>query len=158
MNRTDLIEMLKGHKGCTPISMITVTEVKDINKVPYLKVSKVNGMLGYDYENAVDKRSDEEFTAGPRKWGKHVIGADGEPLRHLIEHVKDGMLRHYVQIMVQKSKVKPTYIDAQGRLHKQIELKPRATSKAESVGVIHREYSVDNIKSITMKGQHIRVA
>lgn len=143
----EFVEMLRNHKGATPIGMITVTQVKDVVGKVYHKFSTPCGFMGFDYQNSVnnaqEKQGEErDFVAQPRKWGKHVNAC-------LIEH--NG--KFYLQLKAQKSRIKPFYM-SNGQIFARIEQKKRSNPDH---GVIVRDYSIDTIKQITYKGETYRI-
>lgn len=127
------------------------------------KLSKVNGMTGANFEASVNRQQVREgategtFQAGERKWGERVSSA-------LVE--KEG--KWYLAIQP-RSTAKPLYFakKADGEPFVNVAksvvepflpvVKPQAESQGVEKEVIYRNYSLENIASITMDGETYRV-
>jgi hypothetical protein len=80
--------MLFGVKGAKPVTIITRTEptLTGGKKCPLaglVKISTVNGMINFNYENAVNRQRSREgnsevFESAARKWGKRLYEAPEE--------------------------------------------------------------------------------
>jgi len=155
-----LVDLMRNNKGATPVTIVARTE-PGMNKTgnPYMgkvfKVSRVNGMIGFRYENAVNKQLAREgevadFVAKPRKWGTHI---DGTPL---IEHKGN----YYLEMKVEKS-LDHRYEDASGNELDDVTLdlvrafmpvKNKPVSQGTEKEIICRNYKVEKILSITYRG------
>lgn len=155
-----LVDLMRNNKGATAVTIVARTE-PDMRKTgnPYIgqvfKVSRVNGMIGFRYENAVNNQLGREgeakdFVAQPRKWGVHI---DGTPL---IEHKGN----YYVEMKVEKS-LDSRYEDGAGNelendvldLVKQfIPVKNKPATQGTEKEVICRDYKVSTILSLTYRG------
>lgn len=155
-----LVSLLMANKGATAVTIVARTE-PDMRKTgnPYIgqvfKVSRVNGFIGFRYENAVNNQLAREgeatdFVAKPRSWGVHVPGTP------LVEHKGN----YYVELKVEKS-LDHRFEDASGNelddatldLVKQfIPVKNKPMSQGTEKEVICRDYKVATILSITYRG------
>ena len=182
ISKNELIGILIKQKGHTFIQLFATTDVK-MNKggrenSNYLygnviKDSEVNGGVDFEYENAVNNALKREgknpdYELGKRAWGEHMIidyVFDIETLeftpvysRILIEYIKDGEKRYYVQMAVQSAK-KPTYrYKDTGEVlsEKDIEVMKSYISDKKEELVVVRDYRVDNVTRIHInKGQYI---
>ena len=182
ITKNRLINILIQQKGHTYIQLFATTDVK-MNKggkenSNYLygnviKDSEVNASIDFEYENSVNnalKKDGEtpDFVVGERKWGNHmVIGYvfDEETLdfvkvysRVIIEHIKDGEKRYYVQLAVRNA-AKPTYRykdtgEILSEKDKEVMYSYMPPKKEEIV--VLRDYRVDNVKRIHInKSQYI---
>lgn len=155
INQKKLMELVRERPGTQIATIISKTEhaLKKSWKGPKIfKVSQVNGMLGYDYENSVNLQREREgkeanFEAESRRWG---IRLD----RYFVEHKG----KYYLTIKVQGTS-SPTYYDQDGnevdRKSFQDHEYARSSSSRQEVEkqVIHREYSLDNIMVINMMNE-----
>ena len=174
ITKNQLIGKMIQQKGHTFIQLFATTDVK-MNKggranTNYLhgnviKDSEINAGIDFEYENAVNnalKRDGEtpDFVVGERKWGKHMVIDqifDIETLefvpvtsRVIIEHIKDGEKRYYLQLAVRNSK-KPTYRykDTGKELSatdKEVMYSYMPPKKEEIV--VLRDYRIDNVERI----------
>ena len=156
----DLVAMMLRNKGATAVTIVARTELA-MRKTgnPYVgqifKVSRVNGMIGFRYENAVNNQLGREgeakdFIAKPRSWGVHI---DGTPL---IEHKGN----YYLEMKVEKS-LDHRYEDASGNELDDVTLdlvrafmpvKNKPVSQGTEKEIICRDYKVEKILSITYRG------
>ena len=155
-----LKDMLMNHKGCSPVTIVSMTD-PDMNKTgnPFFglvkKVSRVNGMIGWSYENAVNKqlaREDKtaDFVAKPRKWGIRLIGTP------LVENKGN----FYLEMKVEKS-LDHRYEDLKGnalddatmaQVQRFIKIRPQSQTQGTDKEIILRDYRLSSILSITYKG------
>ena len=126
-----------------------------------LKLSKVNGFTGANYEASVNRQQDREgsvpaFEARERSWGTRISPA-------LVEN--KGKL--FLAIQPQKTE-KPVYFGRtiagvlmQVRKEAIQSFLPAKHSSAEAQGVekeiVYRNYSLENITSISINGEKYRV-
>lgn len=160
ITETQLKNMLLNHRGATPVTIVSRTEPKMLKTGnPFIgkvfKVSRVNGMIGWHYENAVNNqlaREDKtaDFVAQPRKWG---IRLNGTPL---VENKGN----FYLKMKVEKS-LGHRYDDAQGnplndatlaQVESFLVLSPKPQTQGTDKEIILRDYKLENILSITYKG------
>lgn len=116
-----------------------------------VKISRVNGMLNWNYENAVNAQCDREekdadFEAYPRKWGKRLTRTP------LVAH--NGNL--YVELKVQRS-LECRYETLDGRPVEADAIAPYLSGNSASRQgvdreIILRDYAVENITAITIDG------
>ena len=151
ITETALVEMLRANKGATAVTIVAKTS----QSVTVFKVSRVNGMIGFRYDNAVNRQLAREgqqadFVAKPRKWGRHI---EGTPL---VEHKGNS----YVELKVEKS-LGYRFEHFNGTPFTDAEtaawlashpIKSRPTTQGTEKEIILRDYKVDSIISITYRG------
>lgn len=158
---SELVEILRNHKGATPISFTALTTV-NARKTgnPYdaiLKLSTVNAFTGHDYENSVNRQRLREgktpdFVEQGRAWGTNINNL-------LVE--KDG--KFYLRVRPLKSLEEPTYFTRVG--NKLTEVKKSVIerflpaiyhSQIQNTDkeIIHREYMVENLRTVSINGEH----
>ena len=151
-------------KGTTIVSFDSVTEPK-MRKTnnPFfgnvLKASKVNGMMGFDYEKAVNRVAEKEGAeareAKPRAWGK--VTED----KLFVEHKGAS----YLRVMV-RSTGKPVYFfkdsgeEITGSVLEEVKsfmpVSKKSSTQADLEGeVIERTYKIENVKELRFKGMTI---
>lgn len=138
--------------GAFPVTIVTKTKPKVKANCPYniTKLSTVNGMAGFIYENSVNKQrikedKDPDFKAEPRRWGIRI------PKTPLVEHKGS----FYLELKVQHSDSE--YFDGKKKISRE-EITPYLTSSSTDKQqldkpVILRDYSLENIKELHMNGQ-----
>lgn len=161
-----LVEMLRQNKGATIVTIVTRTE-PDMRKTgnPFVgrvvKVSRVNGMLGFNYSNSVNRQLEREgevadFVAQPRKWGNRI---EGTPL---VEHKGN----YYVEMKVEKSLghrfewTDGTILDDKAIENMKVfmPIKSSSSSQGTDKEIILRDYKVASIIAITYRGHCYLVA
>lgn len=147
LTKQELVEVLKSVKGNTFISIESKTEPKLKKGNPFnalIKISKVFGAIGFNYENSVNNQRIREslevdFEAKPRQWGKRIKGTP------LVEH-KD---KYYLEVKVQGAE--SDYFQDNNRVDVD-KIKPWMYNSKSRQGVekevIVRDYSLDNISRI----------
>lgn len=154
--------LLNARRGANIVSIETETTPR-MRKTdnPYagrlVKQSKINGMINWYYENAVNNQREREgknadFEAKPRRWGSRIHGTP------LVEHKG----KYYLELKVENRYGK-TYIDDQGNEVPQEEIDEflyNSSSSRQGVEdeVILRDYKLDSIKAIKMNGKKYKVA
>jgi hypothetical protein len=150
-----LVDMLMKNKGATAVTLVTRTETT----LPCVyKVARVNGMIGFRYENSVNNQLDREgkeadFVAKPRKWGTHI---EGTPL---VEHKGN----YYLELKVENS-LDYRYESIAGieldkdEINKQLPPKKSYPNQGTDKAIILRDYKVENILSMTYRGHCYLVA
>jgi len=166
INESQLIDMLLKNKGATIVTIVTRTE-PDMRKTgnPFtgkvFKISRVNGMIGFNYTNSVNnqlKREGEvaDFVAQPRKWGVRI---DGTPL---LEHKGN----YYIEMKVEKS-LGHRYEWADGKelddasvadMSAFMSVHNKPTTQGTEKEIILRDYKTASILSITYRGTCYLVA
>lgn len=168
MTRSDLVETMQGRKGAFFVTIVAETDPRLLKTGnPYAgatKVSRVNGLLNWIYENAVNNQRSREnqpldnngevehFTALPRKWGSRVKRNDGT-VTPLVEHKG----KQYLELKVQQS-LGYEYRDANGNVIDPANVEPFLPKRKEGARqevdnpVILRDYSIENIQQITLDG------
>jgi hypothetical protein len=161
MTVKELVEKVMSLRGTTIISFEAVTDARlkktgNTIPLPCFKRSKVNGMIGYNYENSVNNQreregSERDFEAEPRSWGVRIHPC-------VVEHKGN----YYLTVKVERSLETPRFVDAEGCERSLVEVKPFLPSKGESRQgvdreVIHREYAVENLVNLRMGGFDIEI-
>lgn len=85
--------LLFNLKGCTAVSLTARTkpELKGGKECPFIgleKMSTINGLINFNYENSVDKQREREgndniFVAKPRSWGYRLYQNIGGERRNI---------------------------------------------------------------------------
>jgi len=160
MTEVQLAAMLTANKGASIVTIVTMTD-PTMRKTgnPFVgnvkKVSRVNGMIGWSYENAVNNqlaREDKtaEFVAKPRKWGTRLNGTP------LVEHKGN----FYLEMKVERS-LGYRYEDLQGnplddatmaQVKAFMPIKAKPQTQGTDKEIILRDYRLSSILSITYKG------
>lgn len=172
----NLIELLIAKKGAKLVTIVTKTRPDFVRQSPdgrlnpfcgknlktdhkVFKVSRVNGVVNWNYANAVNKQREREgiieadFVAQERKWGVRLMG-----LPFVVHTNKEGTTKVYLEVKPEHSlgyefqDDKGHYIPTEGvmpfiREHKQSET--QQTDKE----IILRDYDLGNILSITYGGE-----
>jgi hypothetical protein len=148
------------NRGCEAVTFIAETDPK-LRKTgnplgEVRKIAKVNGMINWVYSNAVNRQREREGVAGvfasfPRKWGERL---EGTPLI-----AKDEF--YYLELKVQRS-IEYAYVDADGReLDPELvaPFLPKRSRGRQGVEreVILRDYKLNNIKQIRIRGETYRI-
>lgn len=165
MTRDALVDSFLARRGTFPLTIVAET-APDMRKTdnPYVgavKVARVNGMGGaWNYEDGVNRLRDKEdkpmdFTAFPRKWGQRVLHDDGR-LTGLVQHEKDGVTKWYVEMRVLRSlqheyRFNGAVLDS-ALIHPFLRQKQEGSRQELDRPLILRDYSVANIRQITMDG------
>lgn len=139
--------------GAFPITIVADTEPKLKKGCPYKvrKRSKVNGMAGFIYENAVNRQriregKEPDFESEPRKWGIRIVRTP------LVEHNGN----FYLELKVQNSDC--VYLDENGNEISKEEIQPflrenNFDKQQLDKPVILRDYKLENIKEVHMDGK-----
>ena len=165
INQSQLADILRSVKGAAPITISALVDARARKTGnPFkevLKLSKVNGMTGANYEASVNRQHDREgttpaFEARERSWGERISSA-------LVEN--KGKL--YLAIQPQRT-AQPVYF---GRNDKGVLMQvkkeavapflPEKKSSAEAQGVdkeiVYRNYSLTSITALSIGGEKYRV-
>ena len=136
------------------VSFIASTEpkLKAGNPFPGLrKVTKIGGVLNFNYQNAVNRQREREgivadFVAEPRKWGTRI---EGTPL---VTH--NG--KTYIEAKIERSEIMGYIMPDLGVVDENEVIKwlPARHNGRQAVekAVILRDFSIENVRSIRMKG------
>lgn len=166
ITKNELEAALASVKGNTFATLVTVTSARAKKTGnPYgevFKLSRVNVSLGWHYGNAVNRQLEREgkpadFTPQPRKWGERRNGtplvdhkgktyAEAKPERSLGYKyfcIVNGKVRFLTKGEVKPFLPKPSKPATQDGLEKEIRC---------------RDYALDSIRKIVMKGEKFRVA
>jgi len=166
LSRKNLISRLEQIKGSRIITIEALTKetrlrAKDSfgNPNPYwgklLKLSRVNGLINWSYENAVNNQrvregqpllpdgSIERFKSLPRAWGVRKIGTP------FIEHKG----KVYIEMMVLNSShqyvVDDEYIN-EADITSFLAPKKESSRQKTKKSIILRDYAIDNILRVKM--------
>jgi hypothetical protein len=181
ITKNELINIVREQKGYTFIQLFATTDVK-MNKggrenTNYLfgnvvKDGNVNAGLDFEYENSVNNALKKEgetpdFVSQPRKWGEHMIidyvfdkkTLEFKPVfsRSIIEHIKDGEKRYYLQLKVNPEKCKKAvyrYKDS-GEVLSETDkavMYSYMPARKEEI-VVLRDYRIDNVKRIHINNE-----
>jgi len=166
VSRTVLQTMLAEQKGAKPVTIVAETDPKvkvgtAKNPSPYrgktvIKRAKVNGMIGWIYDNSVNNQraregNQEFFEVQPRKWGERIKGTP------LVEYKG----KFYLEVKVEKVISTEYFVD--GELVPTAEIKPYlpVKSKPKNQGtekvIPCSDYWLGNIRSIRLDRADIEV-
>ena len=162
LTQHDLLEMLSSlDRRATFVSVVMDTEPQLVGgkSSPFhgrvKKISKVNAIINFIYENSVNNQraregNPEEFKAEPRKWGTRVTGTP------LVRH-KD---QYYLECKVEKVLSSFFLVDGMPRDRSELEGAIRQSGEGRQgveSPVILRDVSLLNIREITIGGVHYTV-
>lgn len=167
MTKADLVSVLMDRKGAFFGTIVAETDPR-MKKTgnPYVgavKISRVNGLFNWIYENAVNRQrcreeqpvdasgEVEHFTALPRKWGVRVKREDGT-VTPLVEHKG----AFYLEMKVERSlgyeyRKDGTTLDPKAVEAFLPERKEGARQEVDNP-VILRDYAIESIRQITLDG------
>ena len=163
IDQNELKRILSKNKGASAVTIVARTELdKKMRKTGnpligkgFTKVSRVNGMIGWHYANAVNNQRKREgleadFVVQPRKWGTRI---EGTPL---VEHKG----AFYLELKVEKS-LGHRYEDSDGneiddntvsKIKSFLPVKKQAATQQTEKEIVLRDYKLDTILSITYRG------
>lgn len=148
------VSMLYSVRGATMVSFIASTEpkLKAGNPFPGLrKITKIGAVLNFNYTAAVNRQREREgvvadFVAEPRKWGQRV---EGTPI---VTH--NG--KFYVEAKIERSEIMGYIMPDLSMVdeHEVLNWLPNRHSGRQAVekAIVLRDFSVENIRSMRMKG------
>lgn len=168
----DLDKLLDRRKGAqiVTISSQTIPTFVGGKSCPLngrvTKVSKVNGMVNWNYTNSVNnQRMREEspqdkdgniqgFVAEQRKWGTRLHN------KPYVIHSKDGKGKVYLELKVERSLGHVYFLDgkeltedeAKNQIHPHLRERKEGERQEVEKPVILRDYSLSNINQITLGG------
>lgn len=164
LTKGELVAMLSGIRGATFATITTETDPR-LRKTgnPHSnvrKVSRVNVCIGFQYANSVNNQreregSDPDFEAAPRQWGIRIPGTV------LVKHEGSGKV--YLETKVERS-LDYRYILPNGQDIPEDMIAPFLPKRAESERqetakpILVRDYAIENIKAIALKGEEYIVA
>jgi hypothetical protein len=165
LRHSELRELLSARRGAQIVTLTAVTDAR-LRKtgnplaMPVLKVSRVNGIVNWNYQLAVvnqqlrEGSAAPEFQPEPRAWGTRI------PDSPFVEH--KGNL--YLELKVERS-LGHNYRDSNGGLLDAAVVQPFLPAKrsnAEHQGVerevVLRDYALSSIDQITVGGVSYQVA
>lgn len=154
LSASAFVSMLHTIRGATMVSFIASTEPKlrAGNPFPGLrKITKIGGVLNFNYQKAVNRQRDREgivadFIAEPRKWGVRI---EGTPI---VTH--NG--KFYVEAKIERSEIMGYIMPDLSMVdeHEVLNWLPSRHSGRQAVEktIVLRDFSVENIRSMRMKG------
>lgn len=160
---SQLVASLRQNKSCTAVTITseTIPKMRKTNN-PYFgmvrKVSRVNGLIGWEYENAVNNQREREghgevFFSEPRAWGMKIGGTP------LVQHNGE----FYLELKVQKV-LFTEYQHIEGHAVAPENLKPflpersgESSRQETEKEIVLRDYKVSSLRQITYRGQNIDV-
>lgn len=168
INQAQLAEILGNVKGATPITISALVSARARKTGnPYkdvLKLSKVNGMTGANYEASVNRQQMREghaatFEVKARSWGERIGPA-------LVKGTKEDPEKLFAVIQIQSS-AEPIYFGQQssGRLlhvakSKIADFLPEHTrtgNQGTEKEIVYRNYALENIAALSIGGKKYRV-
>ena len=155
ISKSELVTAIRSTKGTTFATLTCNTDAK-LKKTgnPYKDVRKITTMnvcIGFDYQNSVNNQRNREdiegdFLSAPRQWGKRV---DLKTVEHngktyLTTKVEKTFEVKYMagDLEIQKASIQ-AFLPA----------KSKSATQKTSKEIIYRDITIENIKSITMKGE-----
>ena len=156
-----IIDLLSAINGPRFVTLTTKTEPAMVAGNPFgkgniRKVSRVNGIVNWDYGRSVQNQQEREgqgktFQAEPRKWGTRLQG-----LPFVAHTGKDGVFHLYLELKVEKS-LEYHYEDLNGQTIPNDDVTPwlRPAGKSRQTTekkVLLRDYRMDRIIGIAYKG------
>lgn len=160
----ELRSLLLSARGASPVTIVAET-IPAMRKTGNplvgrtVKVSRVNGMIGFLYANAVNNQRMREqgedaplFESYPRKWGARI---EGTPL---VRHVgKSGVEEFYLELKVERSLGHEYRVDGCPVSDETVEcwLPKRTEGARQEVerAVVLRDYNLRSIRSIRIGGE-----
>ena len=154
-------EMIDSIRGSRIVTFVSITDpdwasIKSTGPNPFKdtvkKRSVVNGMIGFIYENSVNRQRfreglETDFESFPRKWGTRLHGTPW------VEH--NG--KRYLEVKVERV-LSTEYIDQDGNIIQPETirpfLKPKNTTSRQGVEneIILRDYALNNIVELRLNG------
>lgn len=153
---TQIEEILCDTRGAKAVTITAKTEVR-LKKAArdifgqVFKLSRVNGMINWNYEGAVNRQREREgvegdFVSHPRAWGVRM------PRTPFVQH-NDTL---YLELKVQKSVDEPSYVNAAGEtvninlIREHLPASSSSSRQGVEKEIILRDYKMESITSITM--------
>ena len=153
ISKEQLIKMLSGGSKIVTITAETEPKLKKSNPyVGVVKRSKINGIVGFIYENSVNNQraregKEKDFNSQDRVWGTRISGTP------IVEHKG----KKYLEVKVEK------YLDTEYYCGSSTidvnDIKPHmyAKKKPQNQGlekvVQLRDFNLDNIKELRYNGE-----
>jgi len=167
LSKSELVDHLMGLRGAKFTTIVAETDPR-MRKTgnPYVgatKISRVNGVVNWIYQNAVNNQrcrenqpldhqgEVEHFEPEPRKWGTRLRHDSGH-VAPLVEHKG----KHYLELKVERSlgheyRLNGETLDPQAVAEFLPQRKEGARQKVDNP-VVLRDYSIENICQITIDG------
>jgi len=168
----NLVELLGSVKGAKIVTITTKTQPsfqrtddksnpnpfcgKTVKDHDVWKISRVNGIVNWDYAKSVNRQLDREgqeadFEAKPRKWGTRLSG-----LPFVVHVGKDGKVQLYLEMKVERS-LDYHYEDGFGNEIPKEKVSPFLRKSGPSRQgtdneIILRDYRMDGILAIRYQG------
>lgn len=176
ISKAELIEKLLGKRGAEMVTIVSETDVK-MNKTvvddatgsrvpnPFYgacKIARFNGTLNPDYEMSVNRQRGREdlpmdFEAEAPKWGQRIVREDGTLTPVVVHTPKDSTeQKHYIVVHPNRSfereYIKDGSVLDTESVEKVIPEKNEGARQGVEKKIIHRRYSVDSIRQISLGG------
>ena len=179
LSREEFKGVLFGIRGAKPVTITARTTPKLSggmkNRLTGLqKLSMVNGIINFSYENAVNKQREREdvaetFHAKPRSWGVRLF-TDQQKMIPLVAKVDTDfpyftfedlkrvpVEKLYLELKVQKSLKHEYYLNGElvpnDEAEKEVYSAPSSGRQAVEREVILRDYALDNVEEVVMDGE-----
>lgn len=164
INQQQLVGILMGVLGAKAVSFSAKTKA-NVRKTPYgdiFKLSRVNGMVGFQYDDGVVRRlakegkTDADFRRG-ESWHEPVVDDQGRLTPLCVNKKSDG--KGYLRFMYRKTLGEPRYFGADGEELTQSQVEPylRKSSNYENQCLDKpleiKVYALENLLSISVDGQ-----
>jgi hypothetical protein len=149
-------EILRDTRGAKAVTITAKTEVrlKKVGKELFgqvFKLSRVNGMINWNYEGAVNRQREREggmadFESHPRQWGVRLHGTP------FVQHNEN----LYLELKVEKSVDEPSYVNSSGEtvnlslIRDHLPTSSSSSRQGVEKEIILRDYKMESITSITM--------
>lgn len=181
VTREELAALLYEVKGAKPVTIVARTSPSLVGgkNCPYrgaTKLSRVNGIINFSYENAVNRelqRSAEEgevidyFEPQARRWGTRLYSEDrlrsgkNRMLPLVAKNIPEPCVSFrdikdvpgdelYLELKVEKSL--GTQYELNGEIIPNEDIKPHLRESSAPHGVILRDYRFDNLEEIVLDG------
>lgn len=167
ITKNQLVDRLMNLRGAKFTTIVAETDPR-MRKTgnPFVgatKVSRVNGVVNWIYQNSVNNQrvregqplnqqgEVEHFSPEPRKWGQRLKHETGH-VAPLVEHKG----KHYLELKVERSlgheyRLNGETLDSQDVAEFLPKRKEGARQKVDNP-VVLRDYSIENIRQITIDG------
>lgn len=117
------------------------------------KISRVNGIINFQYANSVENQREREgnfepFEPKERRWGQRISGTP------LVEHND----RYYLEVKVERS-LSTTFVDSDGNEVEREEIEQFLYSSSQpktqktETPIILRDYRLESISEISLNGE-----
>lgn len=166
LKQNEILKLLMQPKGATFLTITAVTDARAKKTGnPYgviFKLAKINGMVNFQYDNAIRKRLEAEGKnpddfAFKASWHEPVI--ENNRITPISSHKETGEL--YLRMAVLNEIGEPRYFDVKGTeipIQNIIKFLPEPTkypNQGLNTPLIFNTFKLNNIRSISINGQTI---